>query len=82
VYFFFISFYVGADHAQELDATLLPRTYVAANYFTAADLALYGTLYPIIVRFLNIEREEQDRLTPILDKSPNFNPLNTIPRPA
>lgn len=34
---------------QTLDSLLLPRTYIATNYLTAADVALYGFLHPIIV---------------------------------
>ncbi|KXN88171.1 hypothetical protein AN958_07630 [Leucoagaricus sp. SymC.cos] len=33
---------------KELNAVLLPKTYVATNYFSAADVALYGSLYSII----------------------------------
>jgi len=36
-------------YVQDLDALLIPKTYVATNYLTAADVALYGTLHPIIV---------------------------------
>ncbi|KAI6044794.1 hypothetical protein EDC04DRAFT_2639807 [Pisolithus marmoratus] len=35
-----------AESFQDLDALLTPRTYVASNYFTAADVALYGALHP------------------------------------
>lgn len=37
---------------QDLDAQLTPRTYLVSNYFTAADVALYGALHPIFVSFL------------------------------
>ena len=37
---------------QDLDTLLVPRTYIAANYITAADVALYGTLRPIMVLHL------------------------------
>ncbi|CDO71440.1 hypothetical protein BN946_scf184909.g34 [Trametes cinnabarina] len=33
---------------QDLEATLVPRTYLVSNYFTAADVALYGALHPTI----------------------------------
>ena len=34
---------------QNLDSLLVPRTYIATNYLTAADVVLYGLLHPIIV---------------------------------
>jgi len=36
-----------ADNLNKLDAQLVPRTYIATNYLTAADVALYGALHPI-----------------------------------
>lgn len=35
---------------QNLDAQLVPRTYIVSNYLTAADVALYGALHPVLVR--------------------------------
>lgn len=35
--------------AQELDTQLTPRTYLVSNYLTAADVALYGALHPVLV---------------------------------
>lgn len=35
-----------AENFQDLDALLTPRTYIVSNYFTAADVALYGALHP------------------------------------
>lgn len=37
------------DARQDLDAQLLSRTYIVNNYLTAADIALYGALHPILV---------------------------------
>lgn len=34
---------------QDLDAELTPRTYAVGNAFTAADVALYGALHPVLV---------------------------------
>ncbi|PIL22560.1 hypothetical protein GSI_15249 [Ganoderma sinense ZZ0214-1] len=36
------------DTEQDLEASLVPRSYLVANYFTAADVALYGALHPIL----------------------------------
>ena len=34
---------------QNLDNLLVPKTYLATNYLTAADVACYGSLHPIFV---------------------------------
>ena len=34
---------------QDLDSLLVPKTYIATNYLTAADVAFYGSLHPIFV---------------------------------
>ncbi|KAI0822254.1 hypothetical protein BC628DRAFT_1327813 [Trametes gibbosa] len=36
------------DHLKDLEASLVPRTYLVSNYFTAADAALYGALHPVL----------------------------------
>nr|GAT60310.1 predicted protein [Mycena chlorophos] len=33
---------------KTLDAELVPKTYLVSNYLTAADVALYGMLYPTV----------------------------------
>ena len=40
---------VRPDVEQDLEASLVPRTYLVSNYFTAADVALYGALHPSLV---------------------------------
>lgn len=40
---------VKPSAVKDLDATLTPKTYIASNYLTAADVALYGALHPTIV---------------------------------
>jgi len=37
------------DYFQDLDSLLVPKTYVATNYLTAADVAFYGSLHPVFV---------------------------------
>ncbi|TBU62338.1 hypothetical protein BD310DRAFT_811399 [Dichomitus squalens] len=37
-----------AENLKDLEASLVPRTYLVANYFTAADSALYGALHPVV----------------------------------
>ena len=39
---------------QNLDSLLVPKTYIAANYLTAADVACYGSLHPIFVSTYSI----------------------------
>ena len=41
---------------QSLDTHLVPRTYLVSNYLTAADVAVYGALRPIFVRYLTPNR--------------------------
>ncbi|KAF8158287.1 hypothetical protein B0H34DRAFT_846140 [Crassisporium funariophilum] len=40
------------ENLKELDTMLIPKTYIATNYLTAADVALYGTLHPV---FTNLQ---------------------------
>jgi aminoacyl tRNA synthase complex-interacting multifunctional protein 1 len=35
---------------KSLDAHLVSRTFLVSNYLTAADVAVYGALHPVIVR--------------------------------
>ncbi|KAI0720467.1 hypothetical protein C8T65DRAFT_633102 [Cerioporus squamosus] len=37
------------ENFKDLEASLVPRTYLVSNYFTAADVALYGALHPSLV---------------------------------
>ncbi|KAH7928395.1 nucleic acid-binding protein [Leucogyrophana mollusca] len=39
---------VKPEALTDLDAQLIPRTYVVSNYLTAADVALYGALHPTL----------------------------------
>ncbi|KAF9267440.1 nucleic acid-binding protein [Marasmius fiardii PR-910] len=39
---------VKPDNYKDLESTLTPRTYIATNYLSAADVALYGALHPIL----------------------------------
>ncbi|EKM51492.1 uncharacterized protein PHACADRAFT_149923 [Phanerochaete carnosa HHB-10118-sp] len=41
---------VKADGLRDLDAQLTPNTYIVSNYFTAADVALYGALHPLLAQ--------------------------------
>ncbi|KAA1470003.1 nucleic acid-binding protein [Dentipellis sp. KUC8613] len=37
-----------AESLKDLDAKLVPRTYIVSNYPTVADVALYGALHPTL----------------------------------
>lgn len=39
---------VTVENLPELETLLVPRTYLVSNYFTAADVALYGALHPMV----------------------------------
>ncbi|KAJ3549160.1 hypothetical protein NM688_g5210 [Phlebia brevispora] len=39
---------VKAETLGDLDEQLIPKTYIVGNYLTAADVALYGALHPIL----------------------------------
>lgn len=41
-------------NCQELDSLLVPKTYLATNYLTAADVACYGFLHPIFVSIYSL----------------------------
>jgi aminoacyl tRNA synthase complex-interacting multifunctional protein 1 len=36
------------SNLEALDTELTPRTYIVGNYLTAADVALYGALHPVV----------------------------------
>ncbi|RXW23388.1 hypothetical protein EST38_g2450 [Candolleomyces aberdarensis] len=39
---------VKEGNLKNLNETLTPKTYIATNYLTAADVALYGALHPVV----------------------------------
>ncbi|KAK7056813.1 G4 quadruplex nucleic acid binding protein [Paramarasmius palmivorus] len=39
---------VNPSNYKDLESVLVPKTYIATNYLTAADVALYGALHPIV----------------------------------
>ncbi|CAA7261397.1 unnamed protein product [Cyclocybe aegerita] len=43
------------NNLKVLDSILVPKTYVATNYLTAADVALYGALHPIVKKLQSSE---------------------------
>jgi hypothetical protein len=41
---------VKEDNLKDLNVELAPKTYIAANYLTAADISLYAGLHPTFLR--------------------------------
>ncbi|KDR82682.1 hypothetical protein GALMADRAFT_238170 [Galerina marginata CBS 339.88] len=39
---------VNQNNLKDLDTLLIPKTYIATGYVTAADVALYGELHPFV----------------------------------
>ncbi|KAF5315074.1 hypothetical protein D9619_007291 [Psilocybe cf. subviscida] len=46
---------VSENNLKDLDTILVPKVYIATNYLTAADVALYGTLHPIVAKLQSSE---------------------------
>ncbi|XP_006462670.1 hypothetical protein AGABI2DRAFT_193777 [Agaricus bisporus var. bisporus H97] len=66
---------VGDADVLSLEATLLPKTYTATNYFTAADAALYGSLHPIISQFQPSQYYSVPSVTRYFDHIQNQKPI-------
>ncbi|KAL0578635.1 G4 quadruplex nucleic acid binding protein [Marasmius crinis-equi] len=58
---------VKPDNYRDLESTLTPRTYIATNYFTAADVALYGALHPIISKLEPAQHYSHPSITRYFD---------------
>ncbi|KIM89347.1 hypothetical protein PILCRDRAFT_95219 [Piloderma croceum F 1598] len=52
---------------KELDSQLVPRTYIVSNYLTAADVALYGALHPVISQLQSAQYHAHPALTRYFD---------------
>ncbi|KAF9565658.1 nucleic acid-binding protein [Agrocybe pediades] len=42
--------FVNENNLKDLDTLLVPKTYIATNYFTVADVALYGEMHPYVAK--------------------------------
>ncbi|KAI0086542.1 hypothetical protein BDY19DRAFT_894826 [Irpex rosettiformis] len=62
---------VKAEALKDLEAQLVPKTYVVSNYFTAADVALYGALHPIFAQLQPPQYYAQPALTRYFDHIQN-----------
>ncbi|KAJ3867515.1 hypothetical protein EV359DRAFT_34291 [Lentinula novae-zelandiae] len=66
---------VKADNFKDLNSVLLPRTYIATNYLTAADVALYGALHPIISKLQAPEYHSHPSITRYFDHIQSIPPV-------
>ncbi|KAJ3910570.1 hypothetical protein F5879DRAFT_929183 [Lentinula edodes] len=66
---------VKADNFKDLNSVLLPRTYIATNYLTAADVALYGALHPIISKLQPPEYHSHPSITRYFDHIQSIPPV-------
>ena len=44
---------VQPSATKDLESMLTPKTYLVSNYLTAADIALYGALHPMLVSLVS-----------------------------
>ncbi|KAF9077667.1 hypothetical protein BDP27DRAFT_1311444 [Rhodocollybia butyracea] len=58
---------VKQSNFKDLNSVLVPRTYIATNYLTAADYALYGALHPVIVKMQAAEYHSHPSITRYFD---------------
>ncbi|KAJ3731104.1 hypothetical protein DFJ43DRAFT_1081449 [Lentinula guzmanii] len=66
---------VKPDNFKDLDSVLVPRTYLAANYLTAADVAMYGALHPIISKLQNPDHYSHPSITRYFDHIQSIPPV-------
>ncbi|KAF9454784.1 nucleic acid-binding protein [Macrolepiota fuliginosa MF-IS2] len=66
---------------KDLDAVLLPKTYVATNYFTAADVALYGALYPVVSKLQPVQYYSTPSIARYFDHIQSQEPIRTAVAP-
>ncbi|EIW59492.1 nucleic acid-binding protein [Trametes versicolor FP-101664 SS1] len=55
------------ESLKDLEASLVPRTYLVSNYFTAADAALYGALHPVLSQLQPAQYYSQPAITRYFD---------------
>ncbi|KAI0699115.1 hypothetical protein BC835DRAFT_1332404 [Cytidiella melzeri] len=58
---------INLEALKDLEAQLVPKTYVVSNCFTAADVALYGALHPIFSQLQPAQYYAQPALTRYFD---------------
>ncbi|KAK7689993.1 hypothetical protein QCA50_006635 [Cerrena zonata] len=55
------------ESLKDLDAQLVPRTYAVSNYLTAADVALFGALHPVLSQLQPAQYYSHPALTRYFD---------------
>ncbi|TFK40645.1 hypothetical protein BDQ12DRAFT_601097 [Crucibulum laeve] len=68
---------VAEGNLKDLNTLLVPRTYIATNYLTAADVALYGALHPIVSRLSPTEHYTHPSVTRYFDHIQYSSPVRT-----
>ncbi|KDQ62433.1 hypothetical protein JAAARDRAFT_30344 [Jaapia argillacea MUCL 33604] len=58
---------VKPESLKDLDVQITPRTYIVSNYLTAADVALYGALHPVLSQLQPAQYHTHPALTRYFD---------------
>ncbi|KAI0078269.1 nucleic acid-binding protein [Panus rudis PR-1116 ss-1] len=66
------------DGLKDLDAQLVPRTYIVNNYLTAADVALYGALHPTFSQLQPAQYYSHPALTRYFDHIQTRPPVRKV----
>ncbi|KAJ7600556.1 hypothetical protein C8J56DRAFT_999750 [Mycena floridula] len=68
---------VKDTNIKDLDKELVPRTYIVSNYLTAADVALYGALHPVISKHTPQQYYSYPSITRYFDHIQSCSPVRT-----
>ncbi|TCD63682.1 G4 quadruplex nucleic acid binding protein [Steccherinum ochraceum] len=66
---------VKAETLKDLDSQLTSRTYLVNNYLTAADVALYGALHPVLSQLQPAQYYAHPAVTRYFDHIQNASPV-------
>ncbi|KAF5385638.1 hypothetical protein D9757_005447 [Collybiopsis confluens] len=69
---------VKSEKLNDLNAVLVPKTYIAASYLTAADVALYAALHPVISKLQAPEYHSYPSVTRYFDHIQSIPPVRSI----
>lgn len=62
----------SVEGLKDLDTQLTPKTYIVDNYFTAADVAVYGALHPVFSELQPAQYYSLPALTRYFDHIQNY----------
>lgn len=63
------------SNLKDLDTLLIPKTYIASNYLTAADVALYGSLHPVVSKLPTSQHFTHPSVTRYFDHIQSYPPV-------